>query len=67
MSNENEQDLALTALLAAANDIEMSLPESFIKASFAIQRSHQFNEDQTSSLHDLEKLVENHLNQGDAK
>ena len=67
MTTENEQDLALTALLAAAKDIEMSLPESFIKASYAIQRHHQFNQDQTISLHYLEKLVEDHLGQGEEK
>ena len=67
MATENEQDLALDALLAAAKDIEMSLPESFIKASYAIQRRHQFNQDQTISLHDLEKLVEDHISQGEVE
>lgn len=67
MTTENDQDLALAALLAAANDVETSLPESFITASYAIQRRHQFNQDQTISLHDLEKLVEDQLGQGEAK
>jgi hypothetical protein len=67
MTTDNDQDLALTALLAAAKDIETSLPESFVKASYAIQRRHQFNQDQTISLHDLEKLVEDFLGQGEAK
>jgi len=67
MSTENDQDLALTALLAAATDVEAVLPVSFIKASYAIQRRHQFNQDQTISMHDLEKLVEDHLAQGEAK
>ena len=67
MTTENEQDLALTALLAAAQDIEISLPESFIKAAYAIQRRHQFNQDQTISLHDLEKLVEDHVGQMEVK
>ena len=63
MTTDNDQDLALTALLAAANDVETPLHESFIKASYAIQRRHQFNQDQTVSLHDLEKLVEDHVGQ----
>lgn len=67
MTVETNQDLALTALLAAAKDIETELPESFIKASYAIQRRHQFNQDQTISLHDLEKLVDDHLGQGETK
>lgn len=64
---ENDQDLALAALLAASTEVEASLPESFISASYAIQRRHQFNQDQTISLHDLEKLVEDYLGQGEAK
>lgn len=67
MTTEADQDLALTALLAAAKDGETSLPEIFIKASYAIQRRNQFNQDQTVSLQDLEKLVEDHLGQGEAK
>ena len=67
MITENEQDLALAALLGAAKDLEISLPESFIKASYAIQRRHQFNQDPTISLDDLEKLVEYYLSQEEAK
>jgi hypothetical protein len=67
MLKENDQDMALAALLAAANDVETNLPASFIAASYAIQRRHQFNQDQTISLHDIEKLVEDYLGQGEAK
>ena len=67
MTTENDQDLALTALLAAAIDVEAVLPEDFIKATYAIQRNHQFNQDQTISMHDLEKLVEDYLSQGEAQ
>lgn len=67
MTTENDQDLALIALLAAATEVGAGLPESFIKASYAIQRRHQFNQDQTISMHDLEKLVEDYLAQGEAK
>lgn len=67
MTTDPDQDLALTALLAAAKEIETELPETFIKASYAIQRRHQFNQDQTVSLHDLEKLVDDHLGQGKTK
>lgn len=67
MTIENDQDLALTALLAAAIEVETVLSEKFIKASYAIQRNGQFNQDQTISVHDLEKLVEDYLAQGGAK
>lgn len=67
MTTENDQDLALTALLAASGEVDATLPEKFISATYAIQRRHQFNQDQTASLHDLEKLVEDHLGQGEAK
>ena len=67
MTTANDQDLALNALLAAATDVEADLPEDFIKATYAIQRRHQFNQDQTISMHDLEKLVEDYLSQGEAK
>lgn len=65
MSTEHD-DLALTALLTAAKEVNCDLTEDFIKRSYAIQRSHQFDQDQTTSLHDLEKLVDDHLSKGDA-
>lgn len=67
MTTDKDQDMALAALLAASADVEANLPESFITATYAIQRRHQFNQDQTASLHDLEKLVEDHLGQGEGK
>ena len=67
MTTENDHDLALAALLAASGEVDATLPESFISATYAIQRRNQFNQDQTASLHDLEKLVEDHLGQGEAK
>lgn len=67
MNSKNDQDLALIALLAATKDSETGLPESFITATYAIQRRHQFNQDQTISLQALEKLVDDHLGQGPAK
>lgn len=67
MTTSNDQDMALAALLAAFADVDATLPQSFVAATYAIQRRHQFNQDQTASLHDLEKLVEDHLGQGDVK
>ena len=69
MTTDNDQDMALAALKAASAEVNVyaTLPESFIAATYAIQRRHQFNQDQTASLHDLEKLVEDHLGQGEAR
>ena len=67
MTNKNDQDLAIEALLDAARDMDTDLPDGFIKATYAIQRRHQFNQDQTISLQDLVKLVEDHLIENDAK
>jgi hypothetical protein len=67
MTTDNDQEMALAALRAASADVEANLSERFIAATYAIQRRHQFNQDQTASLHDLEKLVEDHLGQGEAK
>ena len=67
MNTKSDQDLALTALLAASIQIDTSLPEEFLTASYAIQRNHQFNQDQTISLHELEKLVEEYLGYREAK
>ena len=63
MTNESDQDMALAALLAAARDVDTLLPDSVIKASYAIQRRHQFNQDHTVSFHDLVRLVEDHVDQ----
>ena len=69
MTTDHEQDLALTALLAAASELGTNLPEDFVKHSYAIQRSHQFDRDENreTSLQDLEKLVEDYLEQGAIK
>jgi hypothetical protein len=67
MTNKYEHDMALSALLAAAIDVKATLPASLIKASYDIQKRNQFNQDQTTSLNDLEQLVEVHLAQGFAK
>jgi hypothetical protein len=67
MTTDTDKDMALAALRAASAEVEATLAESFITATYVIQRRHQFNQDQTASLHDLEKLVEDHLGQGEAK
>lgn len=63
MTPDTEQDLALSALLAAASELDAGIPDGFLRKSYAIQRSHQFDreENRETSLQDLTKLVDDHL------
>lgn len=69
MTSDTEQDLALTALLAAAREVGASIPDDLLRKSYAIQRSHQFDreENRETSLQDLTKLVDDHLDSGNEK
>lgn len=64
MMQENEQeDMALSALLAVAADIDAEFPQDLLRKTYAIQRNHQFDRDENreESLQDLRKLVDAHL------
>lgn len=64
MTQENEQeDMALKALLAVAAEIDAEFPQDLLRKTYAIQRNHQFDRDENreESLQDLRKLVDNHL------
>jgi hypothetical protein len=69
MTQNTEQDLALVALLAAARELDAGLPDELLRKSYLIQRSHQFDreENRETSLQDLTKLVEDHLDSGGRK
>ncbi len=69
MTQNTEQDLALVALLAAARELDAGLPDELLLKSYVIQRSHQFDreENRETSLQDLTKLVEDHLDSGSRK
>jgi len=69
MTLDTEQDLALNALLAASQEVGEGMPEDLLRKSYAIQRSHQFDreENRETSLQDLTKLVDDHLDSGDDK
>jgi hypothetical protein len=69
MTQNTEQDLALVALLAAARELGAGLPDELLRKSYVIQRSHQFDreENRETSLQDLTKLVEDHLDSGGRK
>lgn len=69
MTQITEQDLALVALLAAARELDAGLPDELLRKSYVIQRNHQFDreENRETSLQDLTKLVEDHLDSGGRK
>ncbi len=55
----NDNDMALAALLKAA-EMDASLPTELLRKSFAIQRRHQFDRDETRevSLQELRTLLD---------
>ena len=55
----NDNDMALAALLKAA-EMDTSLPTELLRKSFAIQRRHQFDRDETRevSLQELKTLLD---------
>ena len=59
MTNDNDNDMALTALLKAA-EMDASLPTELLRKSFAIQRRHQFDreENREVSLQELKTLLD---------
>lgn len=69
MTQKIEQDLALSALLASAREVNADISDDFLRKSYAIQRSHQFDreENRETSLQDLTKLVDDHLESGGSK
>ena len=55
----NDNDMALAALLKAA-EMDTSLPTELLRKSFAIQRRHQFDRDETRevSLQEMRTLLD---------
>lgn len=55
----NDNDMALAALLKAA-EMDASLPTELLRKSFAIQRRHQFDRDETRevSLQEMRTLLD---------
>jgi hypothetical protein len=56
----DENDMALAALLKAAADVDASLSTELLRKSFAIQRRHQFDRDDTRamSMQELKSLLD---------
>ena len=57
----DENDMALTALLRTAADLDPSLSTELLRTSFEIQRRHQFDRDdiRATSMQELKSLLDN--------
>jgi len=56
----DDNDMALAALLKAAAEVDPLLSTELLRKSFAIQRRHQFDRDDTRemSMQDLKSLLD---------
>jgi hypothetical protein len=56
----DDNDMALAALLKAAQEIDPTLSTELLRRSFSIQRRHQFDRDDTReiSMQELKSLLE---------
>ena len=52
------EDLALQTLLAARAEVAPEVDESLLRACYAIQRRHQFNNDRAQSSVAMERLID---------
>ncbi len=56
----DENDMALAALLKAAADVDPSMPIELLQKTFAIQRRHQFDRQETRevSMQELKSFLD---------
>lgn len=60
------QDMALAALIEAAHVVP-HLPSGLINNAYAIEKAHQFDEGREAPLRLLQKLVEEFVDQSEAR
>jgi hypothetical protein len=68
MTQETETDMALAALLKAAAEVEPELSQDLLLKSYAIQRRHQFDRDDSreTSMQGLKVLMDAMVESGGA-
>lgn len=59
MTHSDKDDPALKVLLETATELGIDLPAEFIRATFEVQRRHQFDKDSAghTSLQELDTLA----------
>ena len=66
MSEDNEH-MALSALLAAGEEVAPDIPAEILKKAYAIQKARQFDRDRDVSLQEMNKLVDEYLGESGTK
>lgn len=65
MAQMSEGDLALDTLLEMRRQAAPELDEGLVKACYAIQKRHQFDESRGASAQAMDKLIEDALSASD--
>jgi len=63
----HENDLALEALISAANEVSIELNLELLKKSYEIQKNHQFDREEfrDASMQDLKNLIDSQIDSGE--
>ena len=61
---KSAEDMALEALLAAAGRIAPELNLEILKAAYALERAHRFDEDREFPQRSIQRLVESLVGSG---
>jgi hypothetical protein len=67
MKQTIEGDLALETLLSMRSDAAPDLDEGLVRACYAIQKRHQFDESRGASAQAMDRLIEEALNPSDGE
>lgn len=62
MSDDNEH-MALSALLAAGEEFAPDIPAEILKKAYAIQKARQFDRERDVSLQEMNRLIDEYLPQ----
>lgn len=64
--NDDNEHMALSALLAAGEEFAPDIPADILKKAYAIEKARQFDRDRDVSLQEMGKLVDEYLGQSSA-
>ena len=57
------EDMALNTLLSVAREVVPELPAELIRKIFVLQKTHQFEADRDVSLQDLQRLLDDYVDE----
>lgn len=64
---EDEEDMALEALLATLRELAPHLPAEILKQAYAIEKAFRFDDSRDVPLRNLQKLIEDVVAAGQAE